>query len=510
MIEGSYERRARFVKLLSTFLWGSCAFVLILFVLSYGILAIFHLRYPFELEWIEGAMLDHVVRILDGKHLYVRPSFSFTSLIYAPLYYYVSAGVALIVGKGFLALRLVSVVASGGVLVLLYLLAFQETKRRYFSLLAPALFLACYEISGAWLDLGRVDTLLLFFIIYSLYWLRQTISVKTIFFASICAVLAFFTKQLVWVIYLPIAFYLGWYHRKYLLLFVGMGILLTIPTYVYLNTFFDGWLQYYLFALPSQHRIEPKMILEFWTRDLLAIFGIGMFMALSYFLPRFKRYASTQTRFFYGALLVGALGMGWLGRLHSGGYLNVLLPTYLMLSLIAAITVSYWDDFLRNHAGSTGGILLPALLLLQLIFLEYDPRAYLLSEDIQKAQREVTTYLEKVDGPVLIVNHGGYLLEADVPKFAHAMALTDIARSSDAVAQAHITNEFRKLLQEQHFAAIILDDTYTWRQAEIEFYYERTDTFPKTGSFEMTDVMMRPQFVYTPRAWPKRKSLPSV
>src|SRR5262249_3960426 len=77
-------------------------------------LAIAWLRvgYPFELEWIEGAVLDTVQRALDGKSLYPPPSIEFVALNYTPLYYHVCAWVARLVGPGFTAMRIVSIVAT--------------------------------------------------------------------------------------------------------------------------------------------------------------------------------------------------------------------------------------------------------------------------------------------------------------------------------------------------------------------------------------------------------------
>src|SRR5271157_896030 len=68
--------------------------------------------YPYQLEWMEGAGLVQVSRLLASKTLYVPPSIDFVPLIYPPLYFYLSAGIAKIIGFGFGALRLVSFLSS--------------------------------------------------------------------------------------------------------------------------------------------------------------------------------------------------------------------------------------------------------------------------------------------------------------------------------------------------------------------------------------------------------------
>jgi hypothetical protein len=47
----------------------------------YVALAIVHLRYPFELEWMEGGMVDAVSRVVAGQKIYVKPSLEFAPYI---------------------------------------------------------------------------------------------------------------------------------------------------------------------------------------------------------------------------------------------------------------------------------------------------------------------------------------------------------------------------------------------------------------------------------------------
>src|SRR5438128_1014758 len=49
--------------------------------------------YPFELEWIGGALRDHCERALTGKSLYPQPGPDFIPYGYTPLYFWVSAAV---------------------------------------------------------------------------------------------------------------------------------------------------------------------------------------------------------------------------------------------------------------------------------------------------------------------------------------------------------------------------------------------------------------------------------
>src|SRR3989442_8845140 len=74
------------------------------------------LVYPYELEWIEGGLADEVLAILRGQAPYAQPSLHLVAFIYPPLYFYASAAVAVLIGPGFLPLRLVSFAATSATL----------------------------------------------------------------------------------------------------------------------------------------------------------------------------------------------------------------------------------------------------------------------------------------------------------------------------------------------------------------------------------------------------------
>ena len=90
--------------------------------------ALFRIGFPYELEWLEGWTVDSTRRVLEGKSLFPEPSVEFVPYIYTPLYTYAAAGLAKIVGIGFLAPRLLSVLCAVGCLVLTYVLVRRETS----------------------------------------------------------------------------------------------------------------------------------------------------------------------------------------------------------------------------------------------------------------------------------------------------------------------------------------------------------------------------------------------
>ncbi|HVR19832.1 MAG TPA: hypothetical protein VMS65_09050, partial [Polyangiaceae bacterium] len=97
-------------------------------VYAFFFVSLRRLRYPYELEWMEGGMLGHALQLLAGKPLYPEPSPDFVPFIYGPLYSYAGALAAGIFGPSLFALRLVSFASTLVVLVFLYRIVVYETS----------------------------------------------------------------------------------------------------------------------------------------------------------------------------------------------------------------------------------------------------------------------------------------------------------------------------------------------------------------------------------------------
>jgi hypothetical protein len=63
-------------------------------------LALRTLNYPFPLEWMEGGTVDVVQRVIRHQPLYTQPTAEYVPYIYPPLYYWVSAQIARVIGVG--------------------------------------------------------------------------------------------------------------------------------------------------------------------------------------------------------------------------------------------------------------------------------------------------------------------------------------------------------------------------------------------------------------------------
>ena len=164
---------------------------------------------PFELEWMEGGSVDHVRRILSGLPLYDKPSLNFTPYTYTPLYFYISSVFSRILGVGFFPLRFLSFLTTIGCFYLVYVITFKQTGSKCIGIVCAGFYAATFKLNGFWFDIARVDSLMMFFVLWGIYFILQY---QTRFFSvvgtSICILAAVMTKQVAFVIFLPLLIYI--------------------------------------------------------------------------------------------------------------------------------------------------------------------------------------------------------------------------------------------------------------------------------------------------------------
>src|SRR5207244_7773459 len=88
------------------------------------------IAYPYDLEWMEGGVLFHALRLVHGEPIYAEPSARFVSFPYTPLYPAVLCALSPVFGLGYLPPRSVSVAAFAWALVVAYLFVRREGGSR--------------------------------------------------------------------------------------------------------------------------------------------------------------------------------------------------------------------------------------------------------------------------------------------------------------------------------------------------------------------------------------------
>ncbi len=492
-------------------LWRLSRYVLcagaILYIALYAALASVRMRYPFELEWHEGLSVDQVNRILMGQQLYDRPSISYTPLIYTPLYYYVSAGIATLTGPGFLPLRLVSVAASLGCLAIIALWVKRQTRDSIATISAAGLFAATYRAGGAWLDIARVDSLFLFLTLLAIFMLACYQSPWATALAGGIFALAFLTKQTALMIFLPLAIstVITDWRRAVILgsthgLVLGAGILL-------FNVLNNGWFIYYVFEVAPQQPVLANLTLtDFWQHYIIARVPIAFALTLI-MLVLLATTSSWRVTLFYGMAAAGCIGSAWYIMSLGGAYDNDLLPAFAIMAVFTGMAL----HMLAAIAHQWGAMLTPIMgavccvaCLYQLTLLRYDIRAQLPRQrDVAAGQQFIAT-LSELPGEVLLPTHGYYATLAGKRSYFHVSPISDVLNDKRRQLGPDLYREITTAIQEHRFGAIIVEETWPADRFNIKTYYTLHETIFDDPSvfWTVTGARTRPQFIYLPKDVP--------
>lgn len=463
------------------------------------------LGYPYELDWMEGGSVALAARVAAGHSLYAAPSLASVGWTYPPLYYWVAAAVSKVTGIGFFALRLVSVVSSLVAMATLAGIVWRETRDRLAGLVAAGLFAATFQISGAWFDTGRVDSMFVALTLVALAWGRQARSVRGGIGLGVLAFLAFFTKQTALVAVLPALVYLAATRRR-----VGIPALVTLAALglastVALDAASDGWYRYYVFSELTGQPWAQQVWVTFWENDIwrrqwpLVVLVIAGGATVAW--DARSRVAWRWPAAYYVTAAAGMIVSAWLSRLHTGGFANVLMPAYAALALLAGLA---FGALARGRRDGRAGFIAPlaaVALLAQLALLAYPPGAQIPTSADRAAGAALIARLRSLPGPVIVLRHPWYAtLAGKGSSAAQEEAIHDVLRSSVARgAQALSAASLGRDLDADHVQAVVLDYAGDGSLLGPEFAREfRLQRAPITPSplYPLTDLRSAPALLY--------------
>jgi len=472
-------------------------------IVAYLWVAVHRLGYPYELDWMEGGSVALAARVAGGHSIYAAPSLAFVGWTYPPLYYWVAAAVAKLVGIGFLALRLVSVAGSVAVMAALALMVGRETRDRLAGLVAAGLFAATFVISGAWFDTGRVDSLFLALTLVTLAWGRRAQTARGGVALGVLAFLAFFTKQSGVVAVLPALLYLAVTRRR-----VGIPALVTllvlgVVSTLALDAASDGWYRYYVFSeLASQPWAQPVWV-SFWTHDiwrqqwpLVVLVVTGG--ATSAWRAR-RRIALRSPVLYHLAAASGLIASAWISRLHTGGYANVLMPAYAAMALLAGLA---FGSLSRGPRGQIMGTAAGIMLVVQVVLLAYPIGAQIPTAADRAAGAALIARLRSLPGPVVVLRHPWYAtLAGKGTSAAQEEAIHDVLRSRAPRGAQALRASLNRALDADGVRAVVLDyagdGTLLGPEFEREFRLQRAPISPPL--YPLTDLRTAPRLVYMRR-----------
>jgi len=435
----------------------------ILFIGVYLFVAYRRMVYPFDLERLEGSAVGQVDRVLHGQPLFMAPSLNYVPMVYTPVYFYVSALAAKLMGLGFAPLRLVSILSSLGCFALLYRFVHKETSSHYCSLVSVGLFAATFRETGDWLELARTDSLYLFLLVLGAYLLRWKRHAGWLAIAGGCTALAFLTKQTALIVILPMVIYAGSLGFRFFAAFAGTAGLLGAGGSALLHLRSGGWSTFYLFSLTSSFLTMKGHIILFWINDIFRVLPIAVAFCVFFFLDA-AHGKDCRGVWFYFCFGAGMLAASWLYSLNWGAYLNGRLPVYLFLCLATGLAAHRLLELLAAQAGDRarlGQSVLFTALLIQSCALVYDPRLVTPGRRDIELGREVLAKIAQFPGPVYVPNHNYLAAMAGKQGFADILNLCTLLVSGDPRTVAPLRDELREAFRQKRFSAVVQDAVWT-------------------------------------------------
>lgn len=465
--------------------------IAIAYLTAFVFVAFKRAAHPFELEWMEGGMVDHVERVLHGQPLYVEPTLDFVPFIYGPLYYWASAAVAKVVGLSFLPLRIVSIVSTLGAFALIHAIVARETEDRSIGVIAAGAFAASYAKSAQFLDIARVDALSLVTSLAAIYVMRNLRGRRGYWLLGAAMLgLSFLAKQSSFLLALALIAHEAWVERGRAVPFAVATLASTFGVASILDWSSQGWFRYYLWELPRAHAIVKHSYVGFWTDDLFPAYAIaGVFAA--YFLvaasPR-----RDGAHLFHLLAAGGLVACAWTGRLHDGGWPNVLVPAFAALSILMGLGLAEALRAIDDRDPRLSAFVSVAALL-QLLALSWNPRQMLPTKNDTKLGWELIAKLKGAPGDVFVPHHSWYARMAGKPTHAHKMALDDVFRGDPYEEGAKLSVAMRAALARKKWAMIILDDDFYEREARGTYELMAPPFSSPEGFFPVTGIHVRPQ-----------------
>lgn len=439
------------------------AFFLLLFLYT----ALRRMRYPFELEWIESGILMSVRRIAHGHALYVAPSLDFVPFLYAPLFFYVAAAFTKLTGISYAALRLVSTLSTLGSCGLIYAFIATEARRRLAAVAGAGLFLACYPLVEAFYDIGRVDSLFVFFLLLALFFSRRGQPVL----AALAWVLCFQTKQTI----LPIALVLlcaDWQYPRRILIGLGTFAAVLGSSMAWINHATHGWYTFYLFHISGSFPIVWRQAVLYVPNALLAPVGIALVLGLAAWASTGVRLGSRTGSFYASVTAVLYAAFGFVAA-HRGAAVNTLIPVYAWTAILFGIALDRLLTRLEQSPDPRASLATTVILVaaaVQLAMFTYNPGRYLPPPAVRAARQRFIDQVRALPDDVYIVSHTYDAMLAGKQPHAEDQSISLLLFGSNGAVSNSLRAKFDNALRSHRYSAIVVDgslsdDPYGIQQA---------------------------------------------
>lgn len=400
-----------------------------------------HIAFPLNLEAMEGTVLEHLRRAMNGLPIYVEPSPEYVALAYNPLYYYLAVPFAWLFGANLFTLRLVAIVGTFCAGLVIFLAVRRATLSNWWGLIAVGLFAAAYRVMDTYLDNAHSDSWLLFAVLLGCYLIDLRRSQIVNLTAVFLLVVAFWFKQHGALFMIGGALYLTWREglRKSLPFWLlaaalGPGIYLFGSPWPFGPRF-----HYFTWEVPRQWTdLNPsasERLVKFAAKSYAVLAIVGLIASI-FSLMRLRG----KNGIWYFMLPIALLS-GFMGALDPESNNNVFILMGVWFIITGVIGLKQLID--SSTTAERLGVHLLALGVSFAFFL-YNPLSVIASNQAGAAYQDLVAYLDSLDGPVYAPWIGqlqdGYVLYPA----AHWVAIADLIRGPGSDVRAHSST--RRLL----------------------------------------------------------------
>jgi 4-amino-4-deoxy-L-arabinose transferase-like glycosyltransferase len=453
--------------------------------LGVGMLALFayttalRLAHPFALEWMEAGSYDMLAHVLQGGRIYERPSTEYIAFNYTPLYYLVSAATARAVGPGFVALRLVSLLAAYGTMLIVFAIVRRAGAARLPALVAALTFVGTYEVTAGSMDVARPDALYVLFLTGGLLALLQRDEPRRMALLSgTLFALAYLTKQsAIPSLALLFLYLLARRTRVALLVLAGFAITSAVAIAWFMRVT-DGWYAYYTLQIATGHKLGLGNIANFAKASLAPMAVAILFGAGWLGWPARARTRRDAT--LVAALASATLGCFWLS-LYPGTSANAAIPAMVACAILLGVgldsTLTWAARWPPVDAAKLATVAWLAVALQWVGFL-YAPAAYAPGPGDAAAGRALVERIAATPGEVLISNHSYLSRLAGKGGQAHGLALSNALQGDPRGPARQVSDEVDSAIAQRRYALLVLDadgwaarDSIPGYGAPLEFFH---------------------------------------
>ena len=494
------------------------------------------LFFPYDLEWMEGGMLCHSLRLLAGEPIYAPPSVDFIPYLYTPLYPLVIAGLAKIFGLGYPLARLVSVASYLGASWLGYRFCRRHGGSRAAALTAMAIPAAAYVRTGTFYDLARPDSLWLLLTTAALLALYRAARIAPgnsgdgeserehedegarrkggnrhvlAVFSALLFIAAFYAKQTASVFMVGAGVALLALDWRLVPTFGGTLAVCGLPLLWLSNRISDGWFWIYTSKLHRQHEFFAAR--AFWDTpiELLILVGPAL-LIIAWALLRRRSPALLYATW----LAVVGIGASCLSFGTQWAYVNAYIPGVFFASLAIGVGAGRLVSARAGRVPRLRPAFVFALLAASLALRVHDclflvpghPLALahqdentirpLVPTDADRAAGDrLVARLRATKGEVLIPFHPFYAHLAGKRTYLHRMGLLDVGRAGMGAPKG-----LAEMIRDHRFSLAIFDNKVAgnwemWPRLREEY----REIEPSVGPPVVSGAVTQPAFALVPR-----------